>query len=52
MKFMFFLLFYFHSVRHCGAAPTHVCSTNFVQYFLTIGMPVDSDEPREDDQPA
>src|SRR6266511_2196366 len=42
MKFIFFLLFCFHRVRHCAAAPAQSRSTNFVQYFLGIGTPVDS----------
>jgi hypothetical protein len=47
MKFMFFLLFYFHRVRHYAAAPAHPRSTNFVEYFFGIGTPVDSIRQRQ-----
>jgi hypothetical protein len=46
---MFFLLFCFHSVRHCAAAPAQSRSTNFVQYFFRIGTAVDSIRPRQND---
>ena len=35
-----------------AAAPAQARSTNFVQYFLLIGMPIDSDEPRRNDPPV
>jgi hypothetical protein len=41
MKFMFVLLFSFHRVRHCTAAPAQARSSNFVQYFFLIGTPAD-----------
>jgi hypothetical protein len=47
---MFFSpFFYFHSVRQCAAAPAQARSTNFVQYFLRIGTPVDSARQRQND---